>query len=476
MKSKKIFIFFLFFCCFSASLICIHPKASAGLGLTSTIQELVKASDSPSTSELGVYICNAETGEIIYQRNQNTLLAPASNLKLYTAAAALHYLGPEYTYKTSVYGSPIDPVKGIMEGSLYLVGSGDPTFCEPYMPPTSVLETFANTLSKMGLRRVLGDIIGDDSVFDRNFKGRGWKKDYAMDDYAAECAGLSLNANLIQITAYNGVYTFFPDCSIMNVYNAGYGSGEISFKRDPESNNVKLSGPVNPASACGATITVHNPSLFTTSSFEKTLKNSGIYYTGQTKLIEESPLKNDYSAYIELCSHKSKPLLEILKYMNKESDNLLAQHIFKTIGAEINGKGTYEYAESAIKSYLNECGIDTSGFIMADGCGLSRENKTSARQLGQLLTSIYKSDIKDSFISTLSQAGVDGTLKYRLTGLKVFAKTGTINECSSLAGFAWTANNKPVVFVIISNNQKLAPGVYKGFEDLIVDTVAKTVL
>lgn len=442
--------------------------------VSDAIESILKVSDIPTTSKLSICIEDIETGTILYENNKDLPLIPASNLKLFTAASALHYLGADYCYKTRVYGAPIDSDRGVMESSLYLEGSGDPTFCEPYMQPTAVLDEFADKLSKMGLRRIVGNIIGDDSVFDRNFIGRGWKKDYLQADYATECGGLSLNANLIRITAYNGVYSFFPDCSIMDiVYNQDLSGKPLSFDRDPNSNRVTITGALYPDVAAGATITVHNPPLFTTSAFEKILENYGIYATGEAKLVDESPEKLSYGNYIMLCEHRSVPLLKLLKKMNKESDNLLAQHIFKTIGAEINGQGRYEYAESAVKSFLSESGVDTTGFTMADGCGLSRSNRVTTFQLTSLLTSIFKSEIKDQFIETLAHAGVDGTLKYRLTGDRVYGKTGTIDGCSSLAGYLYTANGKSLAFAIITNDHKLGSGAYKGFEDLIVDTIAK---
>ncbi len=473
---KKITIIIIFALLQISSILLWNNQNAYAYELTATIDELVKCSEASQTSSIGIYICELESGSVIYEKNPDQPMVPSSNLKLLTTAAALHYLGPDFTYKTKIYGTPIDKKRGVMESSLYLVGSGDPTFCEPYMNPTDILEQFANELSKKGLRRIIGDVIGDDSAFDREFTGKGWKDRYILDDYAAECGALSLNANLIQITAYNNMFTFFPECSILNIKNMTTPSGynEISLKRDPNTNNVKISGPLCPDIAAGGTITVHNPPLFTTDTFGKILKNQGIYQTGSVKLIEESDNRYKYADFVELCSHESVKLLEILKQTNKDSDNLFAQHVFKTIGSEINGKGTHEYSEAAIKSFFKEAGIDTEGLVMADGCGLSDQNKVTARQLVKLLAHMYKHEQAKNFITTLPEAGVDGTLRYRLSGDKVFAKTGTINECSSLAGYVWTADNKIAVFAIITNNHQFGQGTYKGFEDLIVDTIAKS--
>ena len=470
MNKKFLVTTFFFFCLFLQTV-------SAQI-LSGTITDIVENSEAARTSKFGIYICEMKSGITIYENNPDIPMIPSSNLKLLVSASALHYLGSDYTYKTKIYGTPIDKERGVMESSLYLVGSGDPTFCEPYMNPLSVLETFANELSRKGLRRIIGDVIGDDSAFDRQFTGRAWKERYMLDSYSAQCGGLSLNANLVQITAHNGLLSFFPDTTIMNVKNITSPSGysEINVKRKSGSNDVEISGPLAPEISDGATITVHNPPLFATNTFGKILQNQGIFQIGSVKLIEENNKKYEYNDFVELCSHESPKLINILKDMNKESDNLLSQHVFKAIGAEINGKGTQDLSEAAVKSFMRELGVNTKGLVMADGCGLSEENKITARQLVDLLSYMYDHKEGKNFISTLPQAGVDGTLRYRMSGNKVFAKTGTIDGCSSLAGYVWTANENIVVFAIISNEHELGQAVYKGFEDLLVDTIAHSEL
>lgn len=478
MAEKDIVLMKRFFV-FAAIVLCLLLTQTVGAQvLSGTLADIVEHSEAAQTSKIGIYISEMKSGITIYEKNPDQPMVPSSNLKVLVAASALHYLGPDYTYKTKIYGTPIDTKRGVMESSLYLVGSGDPTFCEPYMNPISVFETFANELSRKGLRRIIGDIIGDDSAFDRQFTGRAWKERYMLDSYAAQCGGLSLNANLISITAYNGLISFFPDTTIMNIENRTVPSGysDINVKRKVGSNNVEITGPLAPEVSAGSTITVHNPPLFATDSFAKILQSQGVYQIGTVKLIEESDKKYEYGDFVELCSHESPKLLDILKDMNKESDNLLSQHIFKTIGSEILGKGTQELSESAVKSFLKEAGVDTKGLVMADGCGLSEENKVTARQLVDLLAYMYEHKEGKNFISTLPQAGVDGTLRYRLSGDRVFAKTGTIDGCSSLAGYVWTANDNIITFAIISNEQELGPSLYKGFEDLLVDTIAHSEL
>ncbi len=464
---KKILFVFLF--------LSIVSPVFAEVSLNKSLDEYIKISDAVKTSDASVFVCNSH-GKSLYEYNSDQLMAPASNLKILTTASALHYLGSNYKYKTSVYGTPIDRERGVMESSLYLVGSGDPTFREPFLDDSmDILEEFAKTLSEKGLRRFTGDLIGDDSVFDREFVGVGWKKTYMLDDYAAQCAGLSLNSNLVRLTLLNGIPTFFPNCSIMNI-NDKTSSGsytDISIERTPDTNDVTVNGTIAPWEAGGATFTVHNPSLFTTDAFDKVLKNQNIYMTGNVKLLPSAEKRYKYSQFIELASHESPELIDILKVMMKESDNLLAQHIFKTIGAEVVGIGTRENSEKAILNFLKEAGVDVNGLSMADGCGLSVENKITTKQIGKFLAYMLSQKEKEDFISTFPKSGVDGTLRYRMRDLDVRAKTGTINGCSSLCGYVYAPDGEIYVFAVITNNHTTGPSKYKGFEDSIAEIISR---
>jgi len=443
--------------------------------LNRQIDSLVNQSGVLESSSAGVYIREIRSGQVIYQKNGDKPLTPSSNMKVMTSAAAFKLLGPDYRYKTYIYGGPLDISRGVMESSLYLVGSGDPTFTEPFTEnPTEVLEQFAKRLHKIGLRKVKGDLIGDDSVFDRDFVGKGWKSRYILEDYAAECGGLSLNANLLRITIEPQRVTLYPPSPAIKVVNNAQQSGytEIQFKRESNTGKIVISGTFGGATQTGL-ITVHNPPLFTLSAFSQILANRGIHVMGRAKLIEQQPYRYSYKSFLPYCSHESPKLYGVLKYLNKESDNFLANQVFRTLGAVCRGKGSLKNSESVIKEFMEKAGIDTTGFQMADGSGLSCLNKVTPRQLAETLVYMYSQPDAKKYIATLPQAGVDGTLKYRLSGQKVFAKTGTINENSSLSGYVTTAFGQTLVFSIITNNHKYGQGAYKGFEDQIVHTLSR---
>jgi D-alanyl-D-alanine carboxypeptidase/D-alanyl-D-alanine-endopeptidase (penicillin-binding protein 4) len=443
--------------------------------LNRQIDALVKQSGVLESSSAGVYIKEVRSGQIVYQKNGDTPLTPSSNMKVMTSAAAFMLLGPDYRYKTYIYGGPLDISRGVMESSLYLVGSGDPTFTEPFTEnPTEVFEQFAKRLYRIGLRKVKGDLIGDDSVFDRDFVGKGWKSRYILEDYAAECGGLSLNANLLRITIEPQRVLLFPPSPAVKVVNTAHQSGytEIQFKREADTGRIVISGTFGGATQTGL-ITVHNPPLFTLSAFSQILANKGINVMGKTKLIDQQPCRYSYKSFLPYCSHESPKLYLVLKYLNKESDNFLANQVFRTLGAVCKGKGSLKNSESVIKEFMEKAGIDTTGFQMADGSGLSSLNRVTPKQLAETLIYMHAQPDAKKYIATLPQAGVDGTLKYRLSGAKVFAKTGTINENSSLSGYVTTAFGQTLVFSIITNNHKYGQGSYKGFEDQIVYALSR---
>lgn len=471
---KKLYIF-LVLC---LSLIILLPEIASGQTslweLQKNISSIVRDSEVAETASVGIFIKVLKSGEIIYERNANMPLIPASNLKILTSAAALVYLGSDYTYKTYVYGGPIDPTRGVMESSLYLVGSGDPTFVEPFCDsPIKVFESFAEKLFNMGLRKIQGDLVGDDTVFDRDFIGKGWKSRYILDNYATECGGLSLNGNLMQLIINpDGIETFpqSPDIHIVNTARPG-GYTELKVARDNE--KILVSGVIGWGDSRQRLIPVHNPPLFTISSFGKTLSDHNIYISGKVRLIEPQPYKYSYKKFIPLCYHESPKLLAILKVLNKESDNFLAQQVFRTLGAVMKGKGTLRNSEEVIKEFLEKVGVETAGLEMADGCGLSTLNKVTPRQIVEVLDYMYYHTEGKKFLSTLPRAGIDGTLKYRLYGTRVIAKTGTINENSSLSGYVTTEFGQTIIFSIMTNNQKSSQGFYKDIEDRIVLSMAK---
>jgi D-alanyl-D-alanine carboxypeptidase/D-alanyl-D-alanine-endopeptidase (penicillin-binding protein 4) len=433
--------------------------------------------------KVSVYIKSLKTGEVLYDYNKDLSLAPASNMKIFTTATALYKLTDTFRFDTNIYGIASN---GKVEGDLIIYSNGDPTHCIYfYKPPVKIFEDMAQKLYLQGIRIIEGDLIADDSFFDRNLRGKGWKDEYKFESYSAEISPLSLNENLVDIRvspgkSYNlpAIITLFPPAGIFSIVNnavTSHNDETISVIPVENSNKIIISGSI-PAdySTMETYVNVHQPALYTASAFARILKNKGIKIKGQVRLIDlkkESYKRNDL---VLLCSHKSPPLTQAIAYINKESDNLSAEMLLKTMGGIYNGYGTSENGSSIVKGFLGYIGTDVKSLTMADGSGLSHENRVTARIIVDLLTFMYRSEYRKSFMDSLSVAGVDGTLKKRLRGTaakgNLKGKTGTLNGVSALSGYVTTSYGQSLVFSIVSNN--VPEWAAKDGEDRIVGILA----
>ncbi|MCD4782909.1 MAG: D-alanyl-D-alanine carboxypeptidase/D-alanyl-D-alanine-endopeptidase [Candidatus Eremiobacteraeota bacterium] len=438
--------------------------------LKKRIGNLVRNEPAWKTSKVGICVAVLDTRDVVYSKNGNLPMIPASNLKILTTAAAIAQLGPGFKFETSVWGEPADKLTGVMEGNLYLRGTGDPTFMTPFTKdPMAVFRKAVQDLKKKGIRMINGDLVGDDSAFDREFLGRGWKPRYLLDDYAAPAGALSINANYIDVGIRNGKVIMYPDNGHMNVSRKKSKSGRTYIIRKLGTDNVYIYG--YKGGRVGRGLTVNNPSKLTTSAFGRLLKKNGIKITGKVRLIRND--EKDYTSNrVKLFSHHSVPLYKIVRETNKESDNVCAQHLFKAIGYYVKGKGTCNNSNEAVREFLEEAGVNASGLIMADGSGLSEYSRVTPVQFCQLLAYMYKHPQKKPFFKSLPVAGKDGTLAYRMRGLPVYAKTGSLKGHIALSGYVRTNAGQMLVFSIMTNYHRYSSGRIRYNEDQLVKIIA----
>lgn len=410
----------------------------------------------------------ALNGPVIYSKCENLPLIPASNMKIITSVAALGELGANYKYKTALYGGSIDIITGAMYGPVVLSGGGDPTWMYEFLNcPTDVLELFADRLYSLGVRRVEGDLIADDLFFDRKFTPYGWADE--QECYTSPASALSLNANLVSVRVCAGKVFVYPEASNIKVINHLGGGGFLSVSRYAYNDTILIEGR-SPRDFTRV-LPVYNPSLCTIFAFKNILNKKGIYVAGRTRMISEleGSLK---SALFKWHEYNSCYLINIIKKMNKESDNFLAEQLFKTISAASSGVGTFSGSQDKILDFCGKINLDTFGIKIFDGSGLSLKNRVSANLLTSFLEYIYNSDYRESFLSTLPRGGVDGTLRYRLSGVPVYAKTGSLAGVSSLSGYVKTRLGQLIAFSVILNNDNASECSLKEAEDRIIRTIA----
>lgn len=410
---------------------------------TTTLAPMIDALMIENLSEdlsFGFLVQDLHTGKIIYSKNAELLLNPASNTKILTALAALSLLGPDYVFKTQLLALP-SPEKSTLH-TLTLRGLGDPTF------NSNQLQNMVHQLKEKGIQKI-DQIFIDGSYFDNtSFPGQfeGRQKDAFFN---CSVGALSIDHNILEIVVSpeekigkkakvetSPPLTSFPIQSEVSTLSK---NRRIIVKNNPESEedlSISVSGAIALKSESQSfKISVHHPLQLAGLHLIQALKNEGIQAPDHAE-VHVAPFGS-----LPLIESKSPPLLQILQDMNKQSDNFIAEQITKFLGAKFAGTpGTTAKGTQVILKKLKELGISTEGLVLENGSGLSRMNRMSVQSLSQLLSRTYKDiSLRGNFISTLSVLGVDGTLrkKFRNSSLagRFFGKTGTLNGVSALSGY-----------------------------------------
>lgn len=456
--------------------LCLCPpgaRAAQESALHQRLDQVVAQCPSLQGSRSGICVKVLRSGATAYSRNADTPLIPASNLKILVSAAALTFLGPDFTYQTLLLGAAFDPKTGTLPGSLYLQGSGDPSWVEELMdPPDLVLRDFANQLAAMGLHRIQGDLVADDSAFDRELLGRGWKSSYLQEPYAPPCGALSLEGNVVRVTAEPGLVSVIPP-SLAIKTDTWVGAGGSGVYAARQGDTISVKGRV-PEGACSVSyVPISNPAEFAAGNLAWHLQRLGITIKGRVRSIRAGETSPASKGNI-LCVYNSHPLVQILTLLNKTSDNFVGQQVLKTLGIQPGKRpGSFEGGFDAIGKLLEQGEIDARGMVLADGCGLSALNRTTARQLAEVLEFMWRGPQGQAFMDTLPAGGEPGTtLKSRLAGLSVRAKTGTINGCTSLSGYCITAYGQTLSFSILQNDLPGSVWAARQAEDRVVKTLS----
>lgn len=404
--------------------------------------------------EVGVSTQVLKTGKIPFTYNGTKPLIPASNLKLVTTAVALDKLGPDFRFETRLYG-PKSSRGGVLDGDIVLKASGDPTFFPPYVKnSSSPFHQMANALKRNGVKKVNGELIIDDSDFDRHFIASSYHDRYLLDSYAAPVGGLGMNRNVVTVSVGPKGMTVEPNSGSLQLVNdvklGGY--NQIWAERPRGTDKVIVHGVANRGKTVQTTLTVNDPVRFAGSAFYRILEKRGIDFAKKWRTVEEGQPAS-LAGKVLLARHRSPRLKELVDRTNRKSDNLLAQHIFRRLGASLVGFGNVRNSEAVVRDFFKNHQISDKGMKMADGSGLSEKNRIAPYQLVYLLKAMWEHERGQLFIDSLPGPG-EGTLRSRLGGRVVRAKTGTLNNHSGLTGYVVTAYGETVAFSILVNDVK----------------------
>jgi serine-type D-Ala-D-Ala carboxypeptidase/endopeptidase (penicillin-binding protein 4) len=438
----------------------------------------------------GVLVARVPGGQPVYRHNVDTLFVPASNEKVFTTAAALDALGPDWTTRTSVYAAERPGDDGVLRVDLVLYGRGDPNLSDRFTPddPLAALRTLATRVRAAGVARVEGDLVADESYLSGAPHGTGWSFADIQWYFGAEVSALTFNDNLAAVEVGPGARTGDP-CTIKITPDVGYvgvanqattaGGSKLEFHRDLDENRIDVSGaiPVG-GKGGGGGFAVRKPALYTAAAFRKVLAEAGVEVTGGTRRLTadmERPTGLELERLVELASIDSLPLSEMVKVVNKHSQNLHAELVLRMLGRERGPRDlpSDQAGAAVVTSFLRRIGALAPGTTLRDGSGLSRFDRATAGTLCGVAIAMNGHVAGPVFLESLAQAGVDGTLKRRDGSLDLRAKTGSLDIAKSLTGYLTAKSGQRLAVCLVYNDES---GTWDGVGkiDKILEALSET--
>jgi D-alanyl-D-alanine carboxypeptidase/D-alanyl-D-alanine-endopeptidase (penicillin-binding protein 4) len=429
------------------------------VALRRKIDEIIERSEF-ANARWGVFVVSLKDGRISVARDARKLFNPASIEKTLTSIVALDKLGADFRWQTKVFSNK-QIEEGILDGDLVIYGQGAPDF------DAEALENLANQLQARGLKHIKGNVVGDNSFFKGEVIGDGWTWNDLQWHYGAEASALTFRENQAGVYMQDGKPTASTDYLQIQGELQPKQNGEteaFGIRRGLADNQIYVWG--NGDKGAGR-IAVHNPALWTAKNLKESLEKKGITIDGEAKSVDwKSENKLDVGNAVQLASIDSKTLAEIVNRMNKQSVNIYAELILRTLGKRFGDtapdesrqiqaiRGDDSAGASVIKKWLTEKNVAAGEIQTHDGSGLSRLNFVTPEAFGRALVFAAQSNFADVFKDSLPVAATDGTLGGRLGRVKgkILAKTGSITYVNSLAGYAQGTDDEIFAFAIISNN------------------------
>lgn len=386
-------------------------------------------SDSLNGATLVVGAKYEEKEKPLIEFNSKKRIHPGSNFKLFTAAASLTYLKPDFTFSTKLFQRAEDVV---------LVGSGDPSFSKRDMAE------FVEAVKKSS--PISGDLYYDDGVFTGEKFGPGWSQDWRNQYFAVPITGLQIDDNLLQIRGLKNEKTGKFEITTAPLENYKPLADDMEYLDDPnklekpitatmdENGSVALHGDTLPELPFRTSSTVQDPSWLAAAVLKQELVKAGL----MQKSAKVLPWKSGAEYGALLYEHRSKPLADLVFDMLKFSKNNYGETLVRTLGKEKGDEGSQKEGVEILKDFFDEIGIPDGEMSVLDGSGLSPSTRVTGHAILMLFNYANSQPWQEIFWKALPESQVDGTLKYRFenAGLThpVIAKTGTHEFSSSLSG------------------------------------------
>jgi len=420
----------------------------------------------------GVAVYDLEADEMVYQHNVDHTFLPASNQKLITSAAALHFHGSTHRFETSLHFEGTTD-QAVMKGDLIIDGSGDPTFGSTEVQGKDPLKAWARRLASMGVERIEGRLVGNDDAFSGRPYPEGWNINYITRQkgrhMGVSAGGLSYRDNVVPVRVRASQpgqpprVTVQPSGVVDVTNNASTSSrwrgSSLQIHRTFSTNELVLEGSVPRSYQSSLAVPVSDPTAFVLRSFAFQLEQAGI--ETDLTLVDVDEMEGDPSLGSPLFTHFSRPLSEIAAVLNKKSNNFYAEQVFRSYGWGGSARGAARRTES----FLRRAGVTPRRMLIHDGSGLSRKNLVTPTAMVQLLAHMDDHEARDAFLSSLPEGGErNTTLERRLYRTPVQAKTGSLEFVRALSGYATRPNGNRVAFAVFANN-------YTGPSYLISNTI-----
>jgi D-alanyl-D-alanine carboxypeptidase/D-alanyl-D-alanine-endopeptidase (penicillin-binding protein 4) len=420
-------------------------------------------------------VADATTGESLYERSADVPLAPASNMKLVTTAAAVMSLGAEFQFTTRLLASTAPDERGVISGDLIVVGSGDPCLRVDALAPEGIADPagfLVDLLLSTGVQRIDGQLVLDDGLLDRQALHSDWLAEDLDHSYAAPVSALSIGGNCLSVSVDGSMDGVRPGSWLLSLSDGYSVRNELrwSSKADranvmilrPDSGGViRISGELSRGVGSRSySVPVRDGALLFGRRMLAQLRARHVTVLGG--LAREVGAAQRHAGAVELVRFET-PLSLAVLLANKESDNSICDHLFKLLGAHGEGQGSFAGGATAVRRFLDESvGTGSQKLVLRDGSGLSASNRLTAQALVDLLVSMNGAPQAERavFLASLPVAGRDGSLVRRLTDAPyrgaMRAKTGFIKGVSSLSGYLVARTGRVLAFSILANG--LRPG------------------
>ncbi len=440
---------------FIAALLTSSPADTTNGQLARQINGII-GQTSQKKVQFAIHIIDVDSGQTIYSHNSHKSMVPASNMKLITSASALHFLGPEYQYKTLI---------GLQDKALVIVGSGDPLLGDKVTDekhgrnPNWLFDEITTALKEQGISTIK-DIIVDSTVFDDTCVHPSWPKSQLNRHYACQVSGLNFNGNCVEISAQNKNgrldITLEPETSYVNLTNKAAITSKppntLWCARKLGTNNLTLrgkcyrkTGPIR--------VALDRPAAFFGFLLAENLVRTGIIVRGQ--YIEK---KINLSKNFKPLRLYTTPIVDVINRCNKDSFGLAAEALMKTIAAkagQTKSEGSWQLGRDITTQYLTSLGISRDEVYIDDASGLSAKNQLSPAAITKVLLAVRKSKNWQVYRNSLAVGGVDGTIRKYFTEEKykgkIFGKTGYINKVKSFSGVCNSGKGE-YIFSILTHN------------------------